>query len=189
MGKIIAKAFTFPPWPKSIMYGDIVRGLKIPKSSCQLIFASHVVEHLSERDALLALENIYSYLCPGGIFRCIVPDLETYVKEYLRQLDSSEPKETAEANSYFMRKANIGIQGSRSHLLGRLREALANSRHQWMWDRPSLESALLNARFEQVSFRKYGEWSDDRFREVEEESRHLDSICAEARKPLGARKE
>src|SRR3989442_7962506 len=83
MGKIIAKAFTFPPWPKSIMYGDIVRGLKIPKSSCQLIFASHVVQHLSERDALCALGSIYPYLSPAGVFRGTVPDLERYERQTL----------------------------------------------------------------------------------------------------------
>ena len=189
IGKAAARLLNAPAWPESVQYGDIVRGVKLSQSSCRLVFASHVLEHLSEQDFRLALENIYSYLCPGGIFRCIVPDLETYTKEYLRLLSSSEPKVAAEANSYFMRKANIGIQCSRSHFLGRLREAFANSRHQWMWDKPSLKNVLLKAGFQNVIFRKYGEWYDDRFREVEEEGRHRDSICAEAQKPIETPKE
>ena len=168
------------------MYGDIVKGIRIPKSSCQLVFASHVLEHLSEQDFYRALHNMYSSLRPGGYVRIIVPDLETYAKEYIQRLASSDINVSAKANSYFMTKANVGVQRVRNPLLERVREAFANSRHQWMWDRPSLEKALLQIGFHDVRFRNYGEWADERFREVEDKERHLESICAEAQKPVSS---
>jgi hypothetical protein len=184
IGKLMTRISSFPTWPASVVCGDIVKGLRIPHCSCQLIFASHVLEHLSEQDFYRALENLYSYLCPGGFLRCIVPDLETYAREYIQRLSNSDAKVSTEANTYFLTNANMGVQTRRNHFMGRAREALSNSRHQWMWDRPSLEKALGQTGFRNVRFRKYGEWVDDRFREVEDRGRHLDSICAEAQKPL-----
>lgn len=184
LGRVIAETCGFPPWPKRTMWGDIVRGLQVRDCSCQLIFASHVLEHLSDHDFYKALGNLYSYLCPGGYLRCIVPDLETCAKEYIRRLAHRDPVEPSDANAYFLEKSNMGIKGPRSALRLRLREAFSNSRHLWMWDRPSLENALFKVGFRAVRFCKYGEWADDRFQEVEDEGRHVDSICAEAQKLL-----
>lgn len=72
-----------PNWQKSVKYGDVIKGLNYQENSCDLIFAAHVLEHLSLSDFHLALDNIYSYLKPGGIFRFIVPDLKQYIDLYM----------------------------------------------------------------------------------------------------------
>lgn len=183
VGAVIKKMYLFPDWPRPVVYGNIVKGLRISPSSCQLIFASHVLEHLSLQDFTTALANLYSYLRPGGYLRCIVPDLEAYTRQYLDRLGSTDANTIVEANSYFMTQTNLGVE-RRSCLINTIKESLSHSQHRWMWDRPSLEKALRQTGFDEVRFRRYREWVDERFREVETEGRHDDSICAEVRKPM-----
>jgi len=76
LGKIILSLIDGPSWPENVEYGNILKGIKIKENSCDLVFASHVLEHLSYSDFHTALNNIYKYLKPGGIFRFIVPDLK-----------------------------------------------------------------------------------------------------------------
>lgn len=169
-----------PAWPREVQYGDIVKGLKIEENSCRLIFSSHMLEHLNLQDFYTALKNIYSYLEPNGTFRAIVPDLEQHITDYYRSTKDSNKKSNASIE--FIRNVHLGAEASRSSIMNRLREAFGNSRHQWLWDFDSLSSALKERGFRNVRRHKYGEWSDDLFRLVEEPSRHGKSICVEATK-------
>ena len=184
VGRLIARGAGFPAWPSAVVWGDLVRGLRLGPGCCRLVFASHVLEHLSEPDAFRALTNVYRWLAPGGVLRAIVPDLEVLAGEYLAEVGAPGPR-AAEAAPRFLERAQLGLRETRIGLRARARETLSNSRHQWMWDRPSLESALRRVGFRDVAWRKYGEWADERYAEVEEEGRHQDAICAEARKPGG----
>lgn len=183
VGPVLARALRAPAWPPSVVYGDVVQGLGLPESSCALVFASHVLEHLTESDCRTALGHLYRYLRPGGLLRCIVPDLEIQVREYLRRLSGHDRPAAERAAGEFLAATSLGLREARTRPGARLREAFANSRHQWMWDGPSLERVLREVGFRDVRLRKYGDWADERFGEVEEESRHVDSLCAEARKP------
>src|SRR3989442_2634462 len=66
VGEVLVRVARLPAWPPSARYGDIVKGTTIRPGSCDLIFASHVLEHLSEEDCSLALAHIYASLRPGG---------------------------------------------------------------------------------------------------------------------------
>jgi hypothetical protein len=180
LGSPILSAIGGPKWPNLVHYGDIVKGLKIRQESCELIFAAHVLEHLTLSDFHLAMSNIYSYLKPGGIFRSIVPDLEQYVSLYhFHQRNSSMYSKAAHE---FMKESSIGCQGSRRNLIQRLRQAFSNSRHQWMWDEPSLTDAFAQHRFRNIRRCHYGDWSDERFASVEKESNYVSAICIEGTK-------
>src|SRR6266850_6100964 len=63
-------------YPANVKYGDIVRGLPLPRQSCAGVYASHVLEHLTAKEFHLALGNTFRLLARGGIFRLVVPDLE-----------------------------------------------------------------------------------------------------------------
>lgn len=167
-------------WPADVRFGDVVKGLPVRKESCKFIFCSHVLEHLSLKDFHVAVSNIYMYLMRGGIFRIIVPDLEAYAREYLSNLNCSDA--AVKAADDFMRKTHLGCEKSRSGILLRIREAMANSRHQWLWDRHSLSAALKAYGFSHVKICAYGEWSDPMCSEIEDHGRHMDSICFEAMK-------
>jgi hypothetical protein len=180
IGNSIIRIISGPDWPSSALCGDIVKGLKIPFESCDLIFASHVLEHISLSDFHIAMNNIYSYLKSGGIFRAIVPDLNYYIKKYNSQI--SDRSASSKASFEFMEKMNIGYAQSRRNIFFRLLEAVKNSRHQWMWDTPSLFSAFVDHGFKGVRLCEYGDWSDVRFNLVDNKESYADSICIEGHK-------
>ena len=180
IGSSIIRIINGPDWPLSALCGDIVKGLKIPLESCDLIFASHVLEHISLSDFHIAMNNIYSYLKKGGIFRAIVPDLHYFIKKYNSQI--SDRSASSKASFEFMEKMNIGYAHSRRNIFFRLFEAVKNSRHQWMWDAPSFFSAFVEHGFKGVRLCEYGNWSDVRFKLVEKKESYADSFCIEGHK-------
>lgn len=64
---IFIKGKNIPLFPKNVRYGDIVSGLPIKNGSCDVIYCSHVLEHLSLQDFRIAIKNTYNYLKPDGI--------------------------------------------------------------------------------------------------------------------------
>lgn len=178
LGSLIKIFHHSPNWSKSVWYGDIIHGLNYPENSCKLVFTAHVLEHLSYSDFQVALTNIYNYLEPGGIFRLIVPDLKYYIDTYIQHYH--DPSLAPYAAREFQQESLIGCSSSRKNFWLRMREALSNSRHQWMWDQPSLIYALTQQGFSQVRQCEYGDWSDSRFGLVEKEENYLHAIGIEA---------
>lgn len=180
VGGLVLSAIGGPKLPTSVKYGDLVKGLDITHGDCDLIFASHILEHLTLSDFHIAMNNIYSYLKPGGIFRAIVPDLEKYIAIYTSQRPNGAL--SLKAAHMFMQESGIGHLGSRSNLFKRLYEVFSNSRHQWMWDEPSLSDAFAQHGFKNIRRCDYGDWSDPRFASVENKNRHWNAICLEGTK-------
>jgi len=61
-------------------------------------YCSHVLEYLSLNDFRIDLKNTCESLKKEGIFRCIVPDLEYYAKEYTRLIESGEKSASIKFN-------------------------------------------------------------------------------------------
>jgi len=179
LGPFLLKSIKGPKWPNSTRYADILKGLPLPEESCRLIFCSHMLEHLSLSDFKTALRKIYQYLEPSGTFRLIVPDLEAYAKRYTLEIAEGRRDHAATA---FIKETYLGCESTRQNFASRLREALASSRHQWLWDRGSLTKALQESGFQNIHSRRFGEWCDPIFSEVEREDRHTDAICIECSK-------
>jgi Methyltransferase domain len=180
IGNQILATVKAPQFSPQIQYGDVIKGLNIPPNSCKLIFASHILEHLTLADFDLALTNIYNYLQPEGTLRIIVPDLESYIHKYAAQKNNQNTAATA---AYvFMTESFLGEQDSRKTFLQRFKSIFSNSRHQWMWDEQSLTSALTKHGFKNIKKCGYGQWADPRFELVERKDRHDDAICLEATK-------
>ena len=74
----------FPPYPKNILYGDVIKGLPVPPQSAEAVYCSHVLEHMTLDEFRLALRNVFSYLRPGGTFRLVLPDLEQLIRSLHR---------------------------------------------------------------------------------------------------------
>ncbi|MEH2191966.1 MAG: methyltransferase domain-containing protein [Nostoc sp.] len=178
VGRFLLSLSHGPNWSKTVQYGDVVKGIRNKENRCQLIFAAHVLEHLTLTDFHIALTNIYSYLEPGGTFRFIVPDLKQYVDTYIKHY--SDPALSIKASEEFMAGSLLGSIGSRKSLYHRLREALSNSKHQWMWDEASLLNTLTKHGFKSVRMCQYDDWSDSRFSMVETKDKYGYAIGIEA---------
>jgi SAM-dependent methyltransferase len=158
-------------FPKNVEYGDIVKGLPIEAESCKAIYCSHVLEHLSLEDFRVALRNTYRSLRRDGLFRFVMPDLEKYVDRYMQSEDPN-------AAITFMLTSGLGWKSRPRGIAGVL-SSLGNSRHLWMWDYKSTLAELEGAGFKRIRRATFGDCSDTRFREVEEESRWKDCLGIE----------
>jgi hypothetical protein len=164
-----------PLFPENVEYGDIVKGLPIRLQTCKSIYCSHVLEHLALEDLRTALVNTYSYLSIGGLFRFVIPDLETLARIYLQ---SDDPN----ASIVFMEQSFLGKK-SRARGLGEfLREWLGHSAHLWMWDFKAIASELEQVGFVDIRRAEFGDSLDPHFRDVEQRGQWNNCLGVECAK-------
>lgn len=163
-----------PAFPKAVRYGDIVRGLPVKHGSVDLVYCSHVLEHLALHDLRRALRNTHKSMRPGGIFRMVLPDLRALAETYVS--DSSH-----ESALRFMRDTYLGHNDRRRGLVGLLRAGFGNSRHLWMWDFSSLSAELSAAGFQNIRRASFGDSVDSAFATVEELHRWDGQLGVESR--------
>jgi hypothetical protein len=173
------------PFPREVIYGNIVDGPLVAPGTARAVFASHVLEHLSFEDAKRAIRHTFQMLAPGGVFRLIVPDLRSRAELYLRQVGSGD----GDAASNFMRYALLGQEERPRGLIKPIRRAFSGSSHLWMWDNVAMRAELERCGFEQIRECRFGDAADPAFAELEDASRFFDQTlqrdeCAmEARRP------
>jgi hypothetical protein len=172
LGALFAEVVS-PSFPKSVRYGDIVRGLPLPGGSCKGLYCCHMLEHLSREDMRRALRNAHHLLADDGVFRLVVPDLEALATSYL---DSDD----VEACSRFMEDACLGTPDRARGFAALLRNGLGNSAHLWMWDFKGMSAELVAAGFHGIRRADFGDADDPKFAEVEKPGRwdgHLGIEC------------
>ena len=163
-------------FPENAEYGDIVKGLPIPPSSCEGVYCSHVLEHLALDDFRRAIRNTYSVLKPGGTFRLVVPDLETAVRRY--QADRAD-----DACRHFMEDAHLGLKTRAKGIRAILSAAWGASCHLWIWDFKMMRAELANAGFHDIRRASFGDGRAPAFLEVEMEDRWTESLGVECKRP------
>ena len=167
-------------FPSNVKYGDILKKLPgIELNSCDGIYCSHVLEHLALADFRKALQKTFDYLKPGGIFRCVVPDLEFSILEYIKNC-----KETPDTASIeFLNTTMLGVQKRSTSLYDLLSTSLGNSHHLWMWDQYSLKNELKKIGFINIRRCAFNDSTDKMFQFVEEKFRFIDAVAFESVKP------
>lgn len=175
VGKIITRnKVTFPP---NVRFGNIVQGLPgIQPSSCDGIYCSHVLEHLSFNDCRRAIAMTFSYLKKGAAFRCILPDLEASIAEY----NQMRADQREDASVQFMQAVMLGQVERAVGLKGLAVNLLGNSHHLWMWDRYALASELKKAGFSSVREAIYRDSADKQFHLVDDYARYNSAFALEA---------
>jgi SAM-dependent methyltransferase len=170
-----AKSFVKPRFPDLVTYGNISKGLPEPSASADFVYCSHVLEHLSLADFRLALAEVFRILKPGGIFRGVLPDLESEVRAYLAD-------DSVDACSRFMRSSSLGQEQRPSGLVGRLRSLIGNSQHLWMWDYKGIAAELEHTGFVEIRHAEYGDSRYPEFETVEDPDRWVNCLGFECRK-------
>ena len=79
---------------------DLSTGIPLPDASCEVVYHSHVLEHLRRPDAQFFMRECFRVLKPGGILRVAVPDLEQICRQYLLTLDRALAKGVHAACDY-----------------------------------------------------------------------------------------
>ncbi|QQP13261.1 methyltransferase domain-containing protein [Lysinibacillus agricola] len=68
---------------KDVIEMDIRKGLDFPNESFDVVYCSHILEHLRPEKGEEFIKEMIRVLKPNGIIRVVVPNLETIVKNYL----------------------------------------------------------------------------------------------------------
>jgi len=165
-------------FPDAVMYGDIVTGLPEEANSCDGVYCSHILEHLSLDDFRKALKNTYVILKTGGIFRCVVPDLEVLARNYVNELDRNDNT----ASLKFIEGSLLGLKQRPRGFKSVVASVFGNSHHLWMWDSRSLSEELKAAGFRNVRPCKFNDSPDKMFSLVESEDRFHYAVALECSK-------
>src|SRR5262245_45917183 len=61
---------------KDIRYANAARRIPLANGSVEVLYSSHMMEHLDRAEARVFLREAYRVLSPGGYIRLVLPDLE-----------------------------------------------------------------------------------------------------------------
>ena len=113
------------PASGEVIAADVRKGLPFGDKTFNAVYCSHVLEHLSRREAANLLQHMHRVLLPGGVIRIAVPDLETLTREYLRLLDPLLRDPNASAADYDWIMLELYDQAARSRTGGDMAGFLA----------------------------------------------------------------
>ncbi len=147
---------------------------KIPalNDSIDVIYTSHMLEHLDRHDVKSFLIEAKRVLRSGGILRIVVPDLKLQVNEYLRTNNADN----------FIEATHLCVPRPKN-LVEKLRFLLIGFRHhQWMYDKDSLCNLLIGAGFQKPIVLNPGETTIMNPGSLNLQERKEESLYIEVRK-------
>lgn len=157
-----------------VQWADAVR-LPNADGSVDVVYSSHMLEHLDRHEARRFLAEAKRVLRPGGIIRVAVPDLSILVHEY---------QQTGDADEFIGRTLLTHARGKR--LAGRIRDCVVGPRHHaWMYDGPSLVRLLKEAGFTNVGEFPPGSTMICDPGELDLREREVETVYVEANAPVG----
>ena len=83
--KIISKEVYEDIWSRNIIWHDVRKGLPFENESVDVVYCSHLLEHLTRDEAKELCLEVFRVLKPKGIFRVVVPDLKKAIEAYLNR--------------------------------------------------------------------------------------------------------
>src|SRR5215467_5057428 len=117
---------------KGLKWADALKRIPVPDGSLEIVYCSHMFEHLTPPEGERFLREVRRTLKPGGFVRLVVPDLRRRVEKYMLNGDADE----------FFVSLNVR-DPSRGSLWEKLLAALSGDRaHKWMYDTESLVRLL-----------------------------------------------
>ncbi len=153
-----------------IEYGDAAKGLPIPDGSVDVLYSSHMLEHLDRTEVDMFLKDASRMLCDGGIIRLSVPDLKKHVEQYIKS-----------GNADAFLEATLLCAPRPKTIAQRLRVFVAGARHhQWMYDAVSLSKLLEKHGFVKSRFFQAGETNIENYEPLNLYERASESVYVEA---------
>lgn len=77
------------PQNEIVIKHDLTQPLPFADNFFDLIYHSHLLEHLAQSQGLALMTECYRVLKPNGVIRVVVPDLEELVRSYLEELEKA----------------------------------------------------------------------------------------------------
>jgi len=156
---------------KGVIYCDASKALPYKSESVDKIYTSHFLEHIPHEHGMRILKGCYRVLKKSGTMRIVVPDLlfhaESYVNNTRKLLMGNGLPTDSKSHDCFL-KSMYGAY---------LDNKRFGAEHCYMYDLPSLASALQQAGFKQIEPRGYREGIDAEL--AAHDSRPEDSLHVE----------
>lgn len=132
---------------KKIHYGNATR-LPCQSSSMDLVYSSHTIEHLFQRDFIRFMKEADRVLKTDGVFRIVIPDLAICVEKYMNSGDAD----------IFCASLCMGFRDELG-IIEKIRFiAFGDRNHKWMYDGKSMKAFIKkNSVFKNVVILKAGE--------------------------------
>ncbi len=157
-----------------IRWADAAHHIPYADGTVDVIYSSHMIEHLDRLDARSFLAECRRVLKPGGILRVAVPDVSLTVRDYV-----------ADGNAdIFLEQLQFDLDRPRG-LGGRLRHLLLGGGrgHRWMYDARSIRKLVESADFAQVEVLSAGDSRIPDPGRLDLAERPEESIYVEATRP------
>jgi predicted SAM-dependent methyltransferase len=162
----------------TVMYNhDLRNGVPAEDGSLDLVYHSHMLEHLTYEDGIEFIKECYRVLKPGAKMRVLVPDLEIWINAYIsnnqfffdqyKKYGGIDPKIYCTKGAVFM-----GM--------------LHNHEHKCGYDYDSLEWVLKHNGFSEINKKLYGDSdiTDILLMEPLDPIKIMESLCVECIKPI-----
>ncbi len=187
IGKIITRPFNKVVYEGgSMVYMNLNKRWKYADNTVDIVYASHLFEHLSSAAAKLFLSESYRSLKPGGVIRLVVPDLYKICKRYIDEYETGAIKDPTE---FIMWAINMHREGQYGAKIGFIKKLVFENQgyphqHKFMYDEKSLSIKIAEAGFTGLRSLVYGvsEYIPE-IKDVEGTREHYLSVYIEALKP------
>jgi predicted SAM-dependent methyltransferase len=161
------------------MIRDVRRKLPFDSASVDYIYTSHLIEHLTVKEAERMVSECYRVLRPGGTIRVVCPDLELMANTYLREREAFDDDDSDHYPAdRFLEVANIYKAQGETGIAFRLAKF---ARHKWLYDKQTLGELLRRSGFTDVTNMAYKEGTVPDLEQLDNRPDH--SLHMEAKKP------
>lgn len=153
-----------------IRWADATRRIPERNETVDLIYSSHMIEHLEKTDAVLFLKEARRVLKPSGIIRIAVPNIMYHVENYLKDND---------ADNFIER--TLLTKKNPKNIIAKIKYLIIGDRnHQWMYDGESLCKLISSVGFENLKVMDAGTTIITEIGELDLNERSPESVFVEA---------
>jgi SAM-dependent methyltransferase len=164
-------------WANGIRYLQLGRRFPWGSGKVDVVYASHVLEHLDKRTRNNFLTEAHRVLKPTGVIRIVVPDLYYHAKKYVENSTATESGAEAFLHTIHLRLPEEASFLKRVYYLWMGYPHL----HKNMYDKYTLKNLMKDYKFIPVGYFSYGRSpniknvKDVEFRDEEDGSIYLEA--------------
>lgn len=152
-----------------IVVHDLRKGIPFDANSVDVVYHSHMLEHLDRDSAKRFAWEVKRVLKPGGVHRVVVPDFGLLCRRYVQNLEryESDPYNAIDHEAFIsdILEQSVRREAHGTSQQSSLRRKLENvllgdarkrgETHQWMYDRITLVQLLISAGYEHIKVHNY----------------------------------
>lgn len=174
------------PTSRRVIYLNAKKPFPFEDGTFDYVFSEHLIEHLTYNEGLSMLRESYRVLKPGGRIRIATPDLETLIGLYTPEKSDLQQRYVHWIMDKFL--SGIGVYSE----VFVINNAFRNWGHQFIYDRATLQSAMEEVGFIDITRYASGESDDEGLRGIEshgeaagnEDMNRFETVVLEAKRPM-----